>query len=184
MTAEKKPTWVTVVAVVAIIFSCFGILGASQQIVMPQMAEFQKKIFTTMTSEFKREIDKQPAPSDPEAQRLQQTVFDLFKMIETMFDYPDWYKTWVVIAGIIGLLINGFYLLAAIWFLQLRRKGIPLIYTAFVLSIVLGITNTVVTANALSAFALIFMSGGLIGVVIELVLLIVVLSSDKACFTK
>jgi len=183
MTAEKKPTWVTVVAVVAIIFSSFGILGASQQIVMPQMAEFQKKIFTTMTGEFKKEIEKQPAPNDPQAQKIQQTVLELFDMIETMFDYPDWYKTWVVIAGIIGLLVNGFYLLAAIFFLQLKRKGIPLIYTALVLSIILGITNTVVTANALSAFALIFMSGGLIGTVIELVLLIVILTSNKECFT-
>ena len=184
MANEKRPTWVTIVAVVAIIFSSFGLLGATQQIVMPQMAEFQKKFFNTMTSEIRSEIAKQPTPADPEARQAQETVLEMFDMIESMFNYPEWYKTWMVIAGIIGLFVYGFYLLAAIWFLQLKRKSIPMIYIAFILSIVLGITNTVVTARALSALAILLMSGGLIGIVIEIVLLIVVLSSNKQCFTN
>lgn len=184
MSTEKKPTWVTVVAVIAIIFSSFGILGGSQEIIMPQMVEFQKKMFTTMTEQFKQEIDKQSAPTDPAAQQAQQTILGLFKMIESMFDFPDWYKSWLVVSGILSLLINGFYLLVAIWFLQLRRKAIPLIYTAFGLSITLGITKTVVAVNALSAYAMMMMGGGLIAIVIEMVLLIVVLTSNKECFTK
>ena len=184
MTTEKKPTWVTAVAIIAIIFSSFGILGGTQEIMMPQMLEFQKKMFSTMTEEFKREMENQPAPSDPAAQQIQQSVMDIFEMIEQMFNFPDWYKSWMVISGILSLLINGFYLYAAIIFMQLRRKAIPLIYTAFGLSIALGITKVVVAVNALSAFAMFMMSGGLIAIVIELVLLIVVLTSRKDCFTN
>jgi len=184
MTTEKTPTWVTVVAIIAIIFSSFGILGGTQEIIMPQMVEFQKQMFSTMTEEFKREIEKQPAPSDPGAQQVQQSVLHMFELIEQMFNFPDWYKSWMVVSGILSLLVNGFYLLATIWFMQLRRRAIPLIYAAFGLSIALGITKVVVAVNALSSVAMFMMAGGLIAIVIELVLLIVVLSSDKKCFTN
>lgn len=184
MSTDKKPTWVTVVAIITIVFSSFGILGGSQEIIMPQMLEFQKKMFTTMTEEFKREMEKQPEPQDPSAQQVQKTMLELFTMIESMFNFPEWYKSWMVVSGILSLLINGFYLLAAIWFMQLKRRAIPLIYTALAFSITLSITKVVVAVNALSAFAMMMMSGGIIAIVIELVLLIVILTSDKECFTK
>jgi len=183
MATEKKPTWVTVVAIVAIIFSSFGILGGTQEIITPQMVEFQKKMFSTMTDEFRREIENQPQPTDPSAQEVQKKMLELFSMFEQMFNFPDWYKTWLVYSGILSLIVNGFYLFAAIRFMQLWRNAVPLIYTAFVLSIGLGITKVVVAVNALSATAMFMMSGSLIAIVIEMVLLIVVLTSNKDCFT-
>ena len=184
MSSVKKPTWVTVVAVVAIIFSCFGLIGGAQEIIMPQTVEFQKKMFTTVTEEFKREMEKQPENSDPAAQQAQQTILNLFKMFESMFDFPDWYMSWIVISGILSLVVNGFYLFAAIWFMQLKSRAVPLLTTAFIISIGLGVTKIVVAVNALSSLALMMMSGGLLAVVIELVLLIVVLTAEKACFNN
>ena len=184
MSSEKKPTWVTVVAVIAIIFSSFGILNGAQEIMMPHMVDFQKQMFEATTEGFRKQIEDSPQPTDPAARQTQESVLKMFDMFEKLFDFPEWYKSWLVVSGILSLVVNGFYLLAAIWFLQLRRRSIPMIYISFVLSIALGITKVVVATNALSSVALFMMSGGLIAVVIELILLIVVISSNKACFDR
>jgi len=44
----KKPTWVTVIGVLGIIFGCFGILGGGQEIAMPKMMKMQKEMLTAM----------------------------------------------------------------------------------------------------------------------------------------
>ena len=41
----KRPTWATIVGVLGIIFGCFGIIGAGQEILMPNMLKLQKEIF-------------------------------------------------------------------------------------------------------------------------------------------
>lgn len=184
MPSEKKPTWVTVVAIIAIIFSSFGILGGAQEIVTPQMTEFQKKMFTDMTEEVRQQIENSPQPANPADRQAQEFLLKWFGMFESLLNFPDWYKSWLVISGILTLLVSGYYLLSAIWFLQLRRKSIVMIYIAFVLSIILGTTKAIVTTKALGSLALMMMSGGIVAVVVELVLLIVVFSSDKACFDR
>ena len=184
MANEKKPGWITAIAVVAIIFSCFGLLNGSQEIIMPQMLEFQKEMFGEMTTEIRREIDKQPAPSDPSAQGAQNFVLNMFDKLAALFDIPEWYKGWLVISGILSLLVNGFYLLAAILFLQLKPRAIPLMYIALILSISLGITKTVVAVNALSSFAMMMMSGSLLAIVIEIILIIVIATGDKSPFKQ
>jgi hypothetical protein len=184
VTAKKKPTWITVVAVIAIIFSSFGILGGTQEIMMPQMVDVQKEMVTNITDEYKREMEKYQGQMSPEEKVMQDKFLSIFEMISGMFDFPDWYKSWMVVSGILSLLVNGFYLFAAIWFMQLRRRAIPLLCGAFALSMTLGITKIVVAVQALSSFALLMMSGSMIAIVIELVLLIVVLTSNKDSFVQ
>ena len=48
---KKRPTWATVVGILGIVFSSFGILGAGQIIMTPKIMEFQKQMITTMTEQ-------------------------------------------------------------------------------------------------------------------------------------
>ncbi|MGD8669435.1 MAG: hypothetical protein PVF31_05095 [Desulfobacterales bacterium] len=42
----KRPTWVTIVGVLGIIFSCLGILAAGQEMIMPKILEMQKEMLS------------------------------------------------------------------------------------------------------------------------------------------
>ncbi len=182
MTQQQRPSWVTGVAITAIIFSCFGLINGAQEIVMPQMLDAQKEMMQTVIDGFTEELESQNIENNPEAREAQEFIQSMFGMLNNIFDLPQWYQSWLVMSGILSLLINGFYLFAAIWLLQLRPPSVALMYVALPLSIILGIVKLVMAHRALSGIAFLMMSGSIIAIVIELVLLIVLLAANKAAF--
>jgi hypothetical protein len=164
-----KPTWITVVGVLAIILSCFGILGGGQLMMMSKIRAFQQEMLVGMQEDFQKQ--------DMRAARM-------FKTMEKMWDAPDWYDTWNLIVGMITLVVSGFYLFAAICFLQLKKYAIKLFYFALAISIVLTLLKIVVSMVAMPSLLLFIFFGGSFGLIVNIVLLIVVATNNKEAFQQ
>jgi hypothetical protein len=189
----KRPTWATVVGVLGIIFGGFGILGAGQDMLMPYMFTIQKEIFAGIEEQVEREADKQRGEADSvgdhdqELEKRRGIPFDgppdpMFKMMEQMWNFPDWFPAWSVASGIFRLLLNGFYIMASIMLLMVKPYSIRIFYIAAGTSIGFSIIKAGVLASALSFMGIAMMLGGIFGIIIDIVLIVVVAISDKTAF--
>ncbi len=204
----KRPTWATVVGVLGIIFACSGILGAGQEIFMPKIMQMQKELFSTLekastkqqemvkmqkviTDELEKDSTKQqadkksePIENSPEKKHKKPAMPpEMVQMMQKMWEFPDWFGPWSIFTGVAKALISAIYLLASIWLLQTKPAAIALFYWAAGASCFLSILKGVVAFSALSSFmGLAMMSMGVFGGLIDLVLIIVVLTGDKAAF--
>ena len=183
----KRPTWVTVVGVLGIIFACLGILGAGQEMIMPKMMKMQKEMFTDFGEMIEAEMEKESANQSntegqpPSGAEFPTGVFDTFINI---FDFPEWYATWSIISGILKLLVCAFFLLASIQLLQLKPSSIHLFYGAAGASIALGVFKGAIALSAGSFIAISMMVVGIFGIIIDIILIIVVVTGDKEAFYR
>jgi len=154
----KRPGWATVVGVIGIIWGCLGILGAVltmfMPIFMPKMLIEAQKLVTTG--------------------RGPQQAGESFKMIARLWDMPSLHNSCVII-GLIGVFVSGFFVLASIRLLQVRRSAIKLIYAALGIEI---IVNILLLPEGIVLKTISILSG----VVIYVVLLLVVAFGDKQAF--
>ena len=181
---KKRPTWATVVGIMGIVFSSFGILGAGQTMMMPKMVEFQKQMFSAMTEEMEREYTERKNSSEGDQARTQAPPPKaMFETMQKMWDIPEWYKGWSVVTGLLQLLISGFYLFVCIRLLQMKNAAIQMFYFAAGAKILHGIVNGIVGAMAASFMVMSLMFWGAFGIVIHIVLLIVVVTGDKEAFS-
>lgn len=165
----NKPTWVKVIGILGIIFGCFGIWGSLNIMVMPYMVHFQQDIIGAAMDQ---------ARNDPEFPER------LGEIMESLFEMPDWFNVWALFFGIAGLLVTGYYLLASIWLLQVKPSADKLMISALLISIILAIIQAITAALAGGFIAIMFIIGGVFSIIIDLVLLIVVLTSDRSIFSR
>jgi hypothetical protein len=171
----KKPTWAKVVGVIGIILGCFGLLGASQTIIMPKTIEMQKTMMPQMQERMQKSIESQNL--SPE--QVQQTM----RMMQEMWqDTPEWFNTWCIVSGIIALLIAVFYIYVSIGILRVQTSAIKMFYIAAGISICFAIIKGLVAMKALSFIGMSIMGGGIFGIIINIILLIVVAKGDKQAF--
>ena len=181
----KRPTWATVVGVLGIIFSCLGILGAGQEIIMPKIFKFQKEMFSDFEKIIQEETEKErtnQTDQEGENKSSSEIPMGIFKSFSKMMDFPDWFGTWSIISGILKLLVSAFFLLASIHLLQMKTSSIKLFYWAAGSSIALGVLKGIVALSAVSFMAIAMMFGGVFGIVIDIVLIIIVATGNKEAF--
>ncbi len=98
----KRPTWVTTVGVLGIIFGCTGIFGAGQDVVMPKMMEMQRQMMSEVSRSAPQE-DQHASASQTTANQNARPQFpnpQMFKSIlEKMFDVPEWFGIWSISIG-------------------------------------------------------------------------------------
>ena len=181
----KRPTWATVVGVLGIIFGCLGILGAGTEMMMPKMLEFQKQMFSDFEKIIEEDIEKERAKNPDrggEHRGDAEMPLKFFKSISQIWEFPEWFGKWSIIAGLLKLLVSALYLLASIRLLQLKLSAIKLFYWAAGSSIVLGALKAAVAIAAMSFMSIAMLFGGFFGVVIDIVLILVVASGSKEAF--
>ena len=162
----KRPTWATIVGVLGIIFSCLGILGAGQEIIMPKVFKLQKEMLSDFEEIIEEEIEKERINQlDQEGGNKSgaEIPLGMFKSFTKFLDFPDWFGTWSIISGILKLLVSAFFLLASIRLLQMKRSSINLFYWAAGSSITLGVVKGIVAVSAVSFMAIAMMFGGVLG---------------------
>jgi len=165
----QRPTWATVVGVLGILFGVFGVLNAIQSVALPFFFELQERVFDTV---------KDQAYNDPGA------PVALIEMIDDMFDLSGWQKLWFMLTGFIALIINGFYLYAAIILLQVRQSAIRTIYIVLWVSIMFALIQGLVGLSMSTLLGFGIMIGSLFSIALDAILLIVVSSADKSAFRK
>ncbi len=182
-----------VVGVLGIIFACFGILGAGQDMLMPYMLTIQKEIFAGIEEQVEREEDSRRSETESaddhgkEYEKRRGIPYDgppdaMFRMMENVWNFPDWFATWSITSGVFRLLINGFYIMASIMLLMVKPYSIRMFYIAAGTSIGFSIIKAGVLASALSFMVIAMMFGGIFGIIIDIVLIVVVAVSDKTAF--
>ncbi|MFH1038634.1 MAG: hypothetical protein V1789_08225 [PVC group bacterium] len=172
----KRPTWATVVGVLGIILGCLGIIGGGQLMIFPKIMEIQKEMFSDMKESFEKSEGNAGHQARPK---------EMFKIFEKMWNVPHWYGTWCVIAGVLSLLVSGFYLFASIRLLQVKPSAISMFYYAAGVSIFLTLVKGLVGALTQTAsLGMVLVFGGLFSVVVNLVLIIVVATSDREAFIQ
>ena len=151
----KRPGWATVVGIIGIIWGCLGLLGAVLTLFMPV---YMPKLLMDAQSNI---------PAGQETEHL--------KMMTHLWNTPHLRNSCVII-GLIGVFVSGFFILASIRLLQVRRSAIKLIYAALAIEI---IANILLLPEGIVLKTISILSG----VVIYIVLLLVVAAGDKRAFT-
>jgi hypothetical protein len=169
----NRPGWATVVGIIGIILGCFGILGGGQTMLMPRMMEMQKGMFTAMQEAAEKEGATNAQEAPPK---------EVFAFMEQMWETPDWFDTYCVVAGIVGVCVSGFYIFASIRLLQIKPTAVRLLYGAIGLAIGLAIVKAVAAMATMSFVGMSMAMGGMFGLVINVVLLVVVITGNKEAF--
>jgi len=167
----QRPTWVLAVGILGIVFGIFGIIGSGQSILMPVFMKFQKQMMPQIEEQIQKEAgedNKIPAKQ--------------MEIVKKMWDMPDWFQTWSVVVGLVGMLVSGFYILASIFLLLMKRNGPKLFYIAAGTSIALSATKIIVALSAALIIGLSFAVWGAVGIICTGVLLIVTATADKSAF--
>jgi hypothetical protein len=162
----KKPTWITVVGVLGILFGICGLFVSGQVAAMPTIMQWQKQIFETI-------------PTDQAADRQNA---EQFKQVMRGFfgDQPSWFGPACMTLGVIGLVVNGFYIFASVTLLQLKPNAARLFTAVLGVSIALGVARAVVMMNGFSFMAIPMLMSGVVGVVLDIILLVVIATGDKS----
>jgi hypothetical protein len=163
----KKPTWVKVIGVLGIIFGCTAILGSLNMMVTPKLFKFQQSIIETALEEARRDPDFPDGMAD---------------ILRDMYDMPGWFGVWAIVFGAIGVVVGAFYLLAAIWFIQLKRSADKIFIGALGVSILLALLQIITIIPASSIIAVFITAGCTFSLIIDLILLIVIMTSDRSAF--
>lgn len=162
-----KPTWVKVVGILMIIFGVFGILGAGQNIYSPEMKKMQQNMMESF---------------DKMAETRDDMPGEALEGFRQMIETPEWFDTWMVVSGILGVLINGLYIFSAIWLLSLKPSAVKWAYYALGISIGFALIRAIVTASANSIMVGFALFPIIVGLIIDLILLVVVIGADKDPF--
>jgi hypothetical protein len=162
----KKPTWITVVGVLGILFGICGLFVSGQVAAMPTILQWQKQLIETIPTD--RTADAQ------NAEQFRQMMKGFFG------DQPSWFGPACLTLGALGLVVNGFYIFASVTLLQLKSNAARLFTTVLGVSIALGVTRALVMMNGFSFMAIPMLMSGLVGVVLDIILLVVIATADKS----
>jgi hypothetical protein len=169
----KRPRWATVVGILGMIVAFFGITASGQMLTMPKMIKLQHQIMHDMEASLK---------GKPKDQAELQKVQDVIKQI--IGQVPDWFKTAVVIFGVLGVIVNGVYIFACIALLLVKRYAIRWFYVAVALSIALAVSRGIAAVLSTKFIGLGVATIGLVGIVLDVILLVVVATGGKEAFLQ
>jgi hypothetical protein len=161
------------VGIIGIILGCFGILAGGQYMMMPKMMDMQKEMFTTMQEAAQKQAATNPQQAPPE---------EMMKFMERMWETPDWFDTYCLVAGLVTMLVHGFYVFSSIRLLQVKPTAPRSFYLAIALAIGLALANAVAALATMSFMGMGMAMGGVFGLVVNVVLLIVVITGNKDAF--
>ena len=162
----KKPTWITVVGVLGILFGICGLFVSGQVAAMPTIIQWQKQMLDVIPID--RTADQQ------NAEQFKQVMRGFFG------DQPSWFGPACMALGLIGLVVNGLYIFASVTLLQVKPNAARLFTTVLGVSIALGVARALVMMNGFSFMAIPMLMSGLVGVVLDIILLVVIATGDKS----
>ncbi|MBI9075415.1 MAG: hypothetical protein JEZ02_08405 [Desulfatibacillum sp.] len=177
-----RPGWVTAVGIIGIVMACFGLLGAVQQLIMPSMLHFQQEMMGGIQEEIKKDIAKQQEAYENGESTTAPPPVAVFEMMEKMWNMPEWFRTWAMIAGILQAVVCGFILYACLLLLQLKKSAIKIFYWSAGLKMAMAILNIAAAFLAMSFMGFAMAAGGGVSIVVFGVLSIVVVTGDKSAF--
>jgi len=169
----EKPLWVKGVGVTGIVISCLGILGGVLNILNAfalNAVQFfmSPSISTSSPEETKGSIEKQ--------------IEQWSNSINEVLYVPDCFMSFLIIAGIVGILIAIFYLIASIRLLHVKVNSINMFFLALIVSILFTTIKTFVLHTSGTIYERGAVVNGGLYIFINLILLVITKVSDKKVF--
>jgi hypothetical protein len=184
MSAKKKPpTWANVIGILGICFGALGMIGGGYEIMMPLMIDIQGKMIESMKESTKSvpersNYDKgETAQLEPDPEAMLQTMQDLMAT-------PPWYSTFAFTNGGLQLLFGALLILSSIFLLVIKQGATTFFLTVAVLSAIRNITALSVGISMSSLMAFWSIVSGAGGFLIDLILIIVVMVSDRSIYKQ
>lgn len=184
----KTPTWATAIGIMMILFGGCSVMNDIKSITMPAMLEKQRGLVKEKMEEARANATDSLTTADSlavaEAGDDAESFEEEQKKIEEIMTLPEFTKTWVVRFGYMGLFISAFYILGGVFLLVRRNFSIKLAYTVLVVSILFSGSEAGVLLSS-SSSGVIALTTGLsqfVGIVIDIILLAVIFSSDKEAY--
>jgi hypothetical protein len=182
MSGEKKPpAWATIVGILGICFGALGLMGGGYELMMPMMMSMQKKMMEGM----KDSIKQAPKASAPSAAKPSEPPVDprvIFKTFEEFMSMPPWYERFSYINGTLQLLLAALYILASVFLLVVRRGAATFFVAVAAVSSLRNLAAVAIGLSSGSFMAFWSVAAGAAGFLIDLVLSIVVLVSDRSAY--
>ena len=196
----KTPTWGTVIGILMIFFGGCGALNDIRNISMPEKLAEQKELMKDKIEMRKLKKLKESAEQDSvntveidsistitDEEDTETEEIDFFgkkQSVEEILDLPEFTKTWIVRFGYIGAFVSILYMLGGLFLLVRKSFSIKLVYAALVISILCSGAQAAVLTSS-SSSGIIAISTGLsqiFGILIDIILLAIVFSSDKEAY--
>lgn len=208
----KTPTWATVIGIIMILFGGCGALSNVQKIQSPNTLDEMSGAFEEISTQIETEMNtnRQSGDStilDEESDghvsidlgddaankvefRLPKDSSDIeafegmFGKFDKMLVFSDYYKTWIVRLGILGLIASVIFVVSGLLLIMGKPVALNVTYGAIAFSLFSVIFQIVIMALDKESgfmaktgnFANYFM------VLVNVILIVIVLASDKSYF--
>jgi hypothetical protein len=188
----KTPTWATTIGIIMIVLGGCSVMNDIKSIRLPADLEKGMAIMKEERDKSEKEKDSVVIESHDSLWVAEQkeveddsvTFGNHKESIEKFLELTPFTKTWIVRFGYIGLLASAFYILGGVFLLVKRNFSIKLAYTVLAISILTSGAQAAVLTSG-SATGVIALTTGLAqlaGVIIDIILLAVIFSSDKEAY--
>ena len=167
----KRPQSLTFIGIAGLVLGSFGITNSAQGVLMPWVFEFWERIIRSLPS------DGQQTPGSPNPAA---TEF----MREFLGTMSPSTSRFVITMSFIGLVTCAAYVLASIRLLMMGRHAVGLLSWAIIMSDVVAGARVVCLLSARGMMLLGMVPGTLVGITLDLVLLVMVLTVARAAVCK
>ncbi|WP_276783771.1 hypothetical protein [Thalassolituus oleivorans] len=181
----KRPTWATIVGVLAITFGIMGIFSGAKDIAMPSILEMQKEMMMSFSNG--KTPDGKDLPQitwefekDGEKQKIE--ISKMFEGAQEQFQFPDWYKSWAVVIGLVSIAAATLYLFSGIFLLMKKPLAVKVFYVTISVSIAWACIQTLIFAQSGNGMLMAEIPMFIPSILIDIILLIVVLTGNKDAF--
>jgi hypothetical protein len=187
----KTPTWATTIGIIMIVLGGCSVMNDIKSIRLPADLEKGMAIMKEERDKSAKEDSVVTESRDSLWVAEQKEVEDDSvsfgnhkESLEKFLELTPFTKTWIVRFGYIGLLASVFYILGGVFLLVRRNFSIKLVYVVLAISMLTSGAQAAVLTSS-SATGVISLTTGLaqlVGVIIDIVLLAVIFSSDKEAY--
>lgn len=193
----KTPTWATVTGILMIVFGGCSVMNDIKSITLPTMLEKQKSLVQEKMKEARTHQLEEDSIANASADSLAQAGNDDIeedeeeesfeekeKKVDEMLKLPEFSKIWIVRFGWVGLVSAILYAIGGIFLLVKKPFSIKLAYVVLGISIITSATQAAVLTSGSSSGIIALTTGlsQLVGVLIDIILIAVIWTSDKEAY--
>ncbi|OGT79605.1 MAG: hypothetical protein A3H91_09185 [Gammaproteobacteria bacterium RIFCSPLOWO2_02_FULL_61_13] len=159
-----------------ICFGAFGLLAGAQDIAMPYLFTIQKQAIATISRSFEEPAEPQsaPTPAEPES--------EWSAAMHALVSSPPWYPRYAMGMGIVRTLLGVACMLVSLALISVRPGADFLFMLTLGLSAARNLTAAGMGLAAGTLFSFWAMASGLIGFMLDVILLLVCAACDRKMY--
>lgn len=180
----KRPTWATIVGVLAILFGIAGVFGGADEMSAPAVVKLQHEVLEVLRKEKPIPEAETPAPQAGADEEDEIDMSVVFKVSTKSFTLPDWYKSWALVIGGLSMIVAMCYFSAGILLLMEKRYAVQVFHIAIALSIIWVVFQAIIYSRSGSPVLMAQIPSALASVVIDIMLVMVVFFGSKVSNAK